>query len=304
MSSASASLRQTLSTPSARLGIAMMLFGILLFSLNDVMGKWLVATYSVGQVLLIRSAAALIILIPFIWSAGVITLVRVERPKLQAVRVVLSTAEVFCFYAAVVYLPLADVMTYWLAAPIYVAALSPFLLGERVGWRRWTAITIGFIGVLVALQPSAATLTLPALISILGSLAFAFMMLTGRTLRGTPDATLVFWQMVGALIAGVAIAPFTWVEPTAFDLGLIALLGVIAMAAHVCVNRSLKLADAATVTPFQYTLLFWAVLFGWLVFGDIPRPAMLLGAAIIIAAGLFIFFRSKKVAELEGRDPP
>jgi drug/metabolite transporter (DMT)-like permease len=303
MSSASTSLRQAFSTPNARLGIAVMLFGILLFSLNDVMGKWLVATYSVGQVLLIRSAAALIILIPFIWSAGAITLFRVERPKLQALRVVFSTAEVFCFYAAVVYLPLADVMTYWLAAPIYVAALSPFLLGERVGWRRWTAITIGFIGVLVALQPSAATLTLPAMISILGSLAFAFMMLSGRALRGTPDTTLVFWQMVGAGIAGIAIAPFTWVEPTAFDMGLIALLGVVAMAAHVCVNRSLKLADAATVTPFQYTLLFWAVLFGWLVFGDVPRPAMLLGAAIIVAAGLFIFFRGRKVAELEGRDP-
>jgi drug/metabolite transporter (DMT)-like permease len=303
MSSAVTSLRETFSTPSARLGIAVMLFGILLFSLNDVMGKWLVATYSVGQVLLIRSAAALIILIPFIWSAGAITLFRVERPKLQALRVAFSTAEVFCFYAAVVYLPLADVMTYWLAAPIYVAALSPFLLGERVGWRRWTAITIGFIGVLVALQPSAATLTLPALISILGSLAFAFMMLSGRALRGTPDTTLVFWQMVGAGVAGIVIAPFTWVQPTGFDLGLIALLGVVAMAAHVCVNRSLKLADAATVTPFQYTLLFWAVLFGWLVFGDVPRPAMLLGAAIIVAAGLFIFFRGRKVAKLEGRDP-
>jgi drug/metabolite transporter (DMT)-like permease len=303
MSSAVASLREAFSTPNARLGIAVMLFGILLFSLNDVMGKWLVATYSVGQVLLIRSAAALIILIPFIWSAGAITLFRVERPKLQALRVVFSTAEVFCFYAAVVYLPLADVMTYWLAAPIYVAALSPFLLGERVGWRRWTAIAIGFIGVLVALQPSAATLTLPALISILGSLAFAFMMLSGRALRGTPDTTLVFWQMAGAGVAGIVIAPFTWVQPTGFDLGLIALLGVVAMAAHVCVNRSLKLADAATVTPFQYTLLFWAVLFGWLVFGDVPRPAMLLGALIIVAAGLFIFFRGRKVAELEGRDP-
>ena len=303
MSSVGASLKRIFSTPNARLGIAVMLFGILLFSLNDVMGKWLVATYSVGQVLLIRSAAALILLIPFIWSAGFLTLLRVERPKLQALRVVFSTAEVFCFYAAVIYLPLADVMTYWLAAPIYVAALSPFLLGERVGWRRWTAIAIGFIGVLVALQPSAATLTLPALISILGSLAFAFMMLSGRALRGTPDTTLVFWQTIGAGLAGLAIAPFTWVEPTGFDLGLIALLGIVAMFAHVCVNRSLKLADAATVTPFQYTLLFWAVLFGWLVFGDIPRPAMLLGAIIIIGAGLFIFFRGRKVAQHRDRDP-
>ncbi len=297
MSSTGASLSRALSTPNAALGIGVMLFGIFLFSLNDVMGKWLVATYSVGQVLLIRSAAALLILIPFIWKAGVITLFRVERPGLQATRVVFSTAEVFCFYAAVIYLPLADVMTYWLAAPIYVAALSPFLLGERVGWRRWTAIGFGFLGVIIALKPSAATLTLPAFISIFGSLAFTFMMLSGRTLRNTPDTTLVFWQTIGAGLAGLVIAPFTWVAPTGFDFGLLALLGVVAMFAHVCINRSLKLADAAIVTPFQYTLLFWAILFGWIVFGDKPRPEMLVGAAFIVAAGLFIFFRGRKVAQ-------
>ena len=272
-----------------------MLAGILLFSLNDVMGKWLVSTYSVAQLLVIRSAAALLILTPLLWQAGVRSLVNVERPGMQALRVILSSAEVYCFYFAVITLPLADVMTYWLAAPIYVAAMSPFLLGEHVGWRRWTAIVIGFAGVLVALQPSAATLTAPALVSIAGSFCFAFMMLSGRALRGTPDTTLVFWQMVGAGLLGLVIAPFQWVPPTAFDLSLLALLGVVAMVAHVCVNRSLKLADAATVAPFQYTLLFWGIVFGWLVFDDLPRPAMLVGAAIIIGAGLFIFFREQRL---------
>ena len=272
-----------------------MLAGILLFSLNDVMGKWLVSTYSVAQLLVIRSAAALLILTPLLWKAGVRSLVNVERPGMQALRVILSSAEVYCFYFAVITLPLADVMTYWLAAPIYVAAMSPFLLGEHVGWRRWTAIAVGFGGVLVALQPSAATLTLPALVSIAGSFCFAFMMLSGRALRGTPDTTLVFWQMVGAGLLGLVIAPFQWVHPTGFDLSLLALLGVIAMVAHVCVNRSLKLADAATVAPFQYTLLFWGIVFGWLVFDDLPRPAMLVGAAIIIGAGLFIFFREQRL---------
>ena len=272
-----------------------MLAGILLFSLNDVMGKWLVSTYSVAQLLVIRSAAALLILTPLLWKAGVRSLVNVERPGMQALRVILSSAEVYCFYFAVITLPLADVMTYWLAAPIYVAAMSPFLLGEHVGWRRWTAIAIGFAGVLVALQPSAATLTAPALVSIAGSFCFAFMMLSGRALRGTPDTTLVFWQMVGAGLLGLVIAPFQWVPPTAFDLSLLALLGVVAMVAHVCVNRSLKLADAATVAPFQYTLLFWGIVFGWLVFDDLPRPAMLVGAAIIIGAGLFIFFREQRL---------
>jgi drug/metabolite transporter (DMT)-like permease len=284
------------SARSAQLGIAVMLLGILLFSLNDVMGKWLVATYSVGQVLLIRSAAALLILAPFVWKIGLSPLVRVEQPGMQALRVLLSSLEVYCFYFAVSYLPLADVMTYWLAAPIYVAALSPFLLGEHVGWRRWSAIFVGFIGVIVALEPSAATLTAPALISIFGSFAFAFMMLSGRSLRGTSDTVLVFWQMAGAGLFGLVTAPFGWVTPTAPDFALLCLLGAVAMVAHVCVNRALKLADAATVAPFQYTLLLWAVIFGWLVFGDVPRPALLFGAAIIVAAGLFIFFRERIVA--------
>lgn len=278
---------------TARIAIAVMLLAMLMFTLNDVMGKWLVATYSVGQVLLIRSAAAMIVLLPFLWRDGVKPLFTVERPGMQALRVLLSSAEVYCFYFAVITLPLADVMTYWLAAPIYVAAMSPFLLGERVGWRRWLAILIGFGGVVIALEPSAATLTAPALISIFGSFCFAFMMLSGRALRGTPDTTLVFWQIVGAGLFGVVTAPFGWMTPTAFDLGLLGLLGVVAMAAHVLVNRSLKLADAAVVAPFRSTLLFWAVIFGFIVFGDIPRPAMLIGAAVIVAAGLFIFFREK-----------
>lgn len=272
-----------------------MLAGVLLFALNDVLGKWLVSTYSVGQLLLIRSAAALIVLAPFLWRAGWRPLIKVERPGMQLTRVLLSSAEVYAFYFAVIYLPLADAMTYWLASPIYVAALSPLLLGERVGWRRWTAICVGFCGVLIALEPSAATLTAPALISILGSLAFTFMMISGRALRGTPDVTLVFWQMAGAGLLGLVTAPFGWVTPTALDLSLLLLLGVVAMVAHVCVNRALKLADAATVVPFQYTLLFWAVVFGWSVFGDVPRANMLIGAAVIVSAGLFIFFREQQL---------
>lgn len=280
---------------SARLGIAFMLLGVLLFATNDVLGKWLVSTYSVGQLLLIRSAAALIVLSPFVWRAGLRNLVRVERPGMQILRVVLSSAEVYAFYFAVIYMPLADAMTFWLASPIYVAALSPFLLGERVGWRRWTAIFIGFCGVVIALEPSAATLQLPALISIFGSFAFTFMMISGRALRGTPDTTLVFWTMVGAGLLGLCTAPFTWVQPSFRDLCLLAFLGVVALIAHVCVNRSLKLADAATVTPFQYMLLLWGIFFGWLVFGDVPRIPMLVGAAVIVGAGLFIFFREQQL---------
>jgi drug/metabolite transporter (DMT)-like permease len=277
------------------MGVALMLLGMFLFSANDVLGKWLVSTYSVGQVLLIRSVAALVVLAPFLWRAGLASLVRVERPGLQVVRMALSTAEVVFFYSAVRHMPLADAMTYWLAAPIYVAALSPLLLGERVRWRRWSAIAAGFVGVVVALEPSSATLSMPAVYALAGSLAFALMMVTGRSLRGTPDAALVSWQIVGALAFGLVAAPAGWVPPSTPDFLLLALLGVVSMGAHVCVNRSLKLAPAATVAPFQYTLLLWAIVFGWAVFGDIPRPTMMAGGAIIVAAGLYIFFREQKL---------
>lgn len=273
-----------------------MLLGMLLFALNDAMGKWLVASYGLGQVIFIRSVAALIILAPFLWMAGRKPILEAERPGLQLARVVLSTLELFCFYYAVMYLPLADVMTYWLAAPIYVAAAAPFLLGEKVGWRRWTAISLGFVGVIITLEPSSAMFTMPALISIIGTAAFAFMMLSGRSLRNTPDKTLVLFQTAGAGLAGLAFAPFDWTPLTSItEILLLGLLGIVAMSAHMLVNRALKISDAATVAPLQYTLLLWAVVFGYLFFDEVPRVTMVIGASLIVGSGLFIFFREQQL---------
>jgi drug/metabolite transporter (DMT)-like permease len=272
-----------------RTGVLIMLAAMFLFSLNDAMGKWLVATYSVGQVLLLRSAVALVILLPFLWKGGLRPIVTAQRPRLQVARVVFSTLEVFCFYLAVSYLPLADVMTYWLAAPIYVAALSPFLLKERVDGLRWAAIALGFVGVVVALAPSGEFNLTAVIAALVGTLAFALMVITGRTLRGTPDTTLVLFQTGGALLAGLFLAPFDWVTPTVPDFVLLGALGVVAMVAHICVNRAVKLADAASVAPLQYTLLPWAIVLGYLFFGDLPQTTTLVGAAIIIASSFIIY---------------
>jgi drug/metabolite transporter (DMT)-like permease len=282
--------------PTAQLGVLLMLVGMALFSLNDALGKWLVASHSVGQVLLIRSLAALVVLLPFLWSFGFMQLFRIDRPGLQFLRVAFATIEVFCFYFAVRDLPLADVMTFWLAAPIYVAAVSPFLLGERVSPARWLAIGIGFLGVLIALTPSGEVSGPATIAAIIGSLCFAAMVITGRTLRGTPDTALVFWQLVGAGAVGAVVAPFTWTQPTAFDWALLSLLGVVAMLAHICITRALKLADASLVAPLQYTLLPWAILLGWLFFADVPGLPMLLGGLVIVLAGLMLLFSERRDA--------
>src|ERR1700752_991261 len=134
----------TLDERSARLaGIGLMLFGVFMFSFGDALGKFLVGTYSVGQLLWLRACAALLLLLPMIWRQRA-EFSRIERPWLQLLRVLLSTLEVAAFFLATVYLPLAAVITYYLASPIFVTALSGIMLGERVGWRGWTAILIGF----------------------------------------------------------------------------------------------------------------------------------------------------------------
>ncbi|EAU40483.1 hypothetical protein FP2506_04621 [Fulvimarina pelagi HTCC2506] len=283
----------------ATLGILMMLVGIFLFMANDALGKFLVETYSVGQVLLLRSVAALIILLPLVWRVGFRSLVKVERPGQQILRTIFATAEVTAFYAALAYLPLAATLSYWLAAPIFVAALAPLLLGETVGLRRWTAILIGFGGVLIVLQPSAETFSGGAPIAIFGSLAFALMMLTTRSLRETPDSVLVFWQTVGALAAGIVLSLVAWTPLTVAGFLALSFLGVVALAAHLCVTRAFKLGDAATIAPLQYTMLPWATLFGFLFFDEFPKWTTLLGAFVIIGSGLFIFFRERQVAKRE-----
>ena len=288
-----------LSPPSAGVrstnlaGIGLMLTGILLFSVNDVMGKWLVATYAVGQVLLLQRRR------PPRPGAGALAAGPAEaaRPAgTPCLRVAFSTLEVACFYWAVAFMPLADVMTYYLAGPIYVATMAVLWLGERLDGRRIAAILVGFVGVLIALRPSAATLTLPALIALAGSVFFALLMITTRKLRETSDTTLVLGQILGALLFGIVAAPFAWVPPSPRDFALLSLLGVVAMLAHVCVNRSLKLAPASVVSPYQYTLLVWAVLFGYLVFGDVIHPATLAGAVVICAAGLALLVFERDAA--------
>jgi drug/metabolite transporter (DMT)-like permease len=279
-------------------GIGLMLAGVFMFSFGDALGKFIVGTYSVGQLLLLRAGVSLVPVSPLIWRQRAVFL-RIERPWLQLVRVMLSASEAAAFFLATVYLPLADVVTYYLACPILVTALSAMVLRERVGWRRWSAVLAGFCGVLIALQPSAQTVTWPALIALGDSLAFAVLMLITRSLRSTPDIVLASSQFLASFTFGAVLAPFGRVTPSLASLGLLVVAGSILVCALFCVNRSLKLAPASTVVPYQYSMIIWAVILGYLVFGDVPSLATLFGAAIIIGAGLYIFLREQALGRGE-----
>src|SRR5712675_3677067 len=284
---------------AARLaGIGLMLLGVFMFSFGDALGKFMVATYSVGQLLWLRACAALIVLLPMIWRHGA-AFTQLERPWLQLLRVTFSTLDVAAFFLATVYLPLADVITYYLASPIFVTALSAIVLREHVGWRRWSAVLIGFCGVVIALRPSSQTVSWPAMIALGGSLSFAVLMLITRSLRATPDIVLASSQFGGTFLLGALLLPFGWVTPGPGSLVLFAVAGCISVGALLCVNRSLKLAPASVVVPYQYSMIIWAVMFGYFVFGDVPEVATILGAAIITGAGIYIFMRERALGREE-----
>lgn len=274
------------------IGIAFMVLGNFFFALNDTMGKILLGTFAVSQMLAIRSIGAFLVLGPML-SAGHGSW-RIDRPWVQLFRVLVTTADSALFYAAVAYLPLADVITFYMAGPIYVAAMSWFLPDGAVGWRRWLAILGGFAGVVIALGPSFAVFSPAILYALAGSFCYAGSLMLNKVLVKTGDTMLATLQTIGALVGGGAVAVFQWTPPDLVDIVMLLLLGIVACLANLLMSRSVKLAPVSVLAPFQYSLLLWGIGFGIVVFGDIPNDRILLGAAIIITAGLFLLYSESR----------
>lgn len=279
----------------SRLGIFMMLGGMTLFTLNDALGKWLVADHPVAMLLAVRSLFGMAILLPLILRDGVRRVFAVPRLPMHLVRVLLVTVDIACFYWAVGYLPLADVMTIYMSAPLIVTALSVLFLGETVGWRRWAAVLVGFAGVVVVLNPTGQFDLVPSLVALLGATIFSSGLIFTRLLREAGTLSLVSYQTLGGLALGGVALPLSWATPGLLDFFLLGLLGITALCGHAMINRSLQVSPAAVVVPFQYVSILWAVLLDLLVWGTQPSLRMAIGGTLIIGSGLFIFHREQRL---------
>ncbi|NYZ16432.1 DMT family transporter [Azospirillum sp. RWY-5-1] len=282
--------------PDTRLGILMMLGGMTLFTFNDALGKWLVTGYPVAMLLAIRGVGGMLVLAPMLARQGVAATFAVRRWPWHLLRVALVTVDAALFYWAVRYLPLAEVMTIYMSAPLIVTALSVPLLGERVGWRRWVAVCVGFAGVVLVLNPAGQFDPWPSIVALIGALTFSLGLITTRVLRDDGNLTLVGYQTLGGCLLGAAALPMGWVTPTPLDVVLLLLLGVVALGGHAAVNRSLQLSPAAVVVPFQYVSILWAVALDLLVWSTVPSVQVAVGATLIIGSGLFVFHREQQVA--------
>jgi len=285
-------------------GILFMLAAVTIFSLVNVFSKMMVAAYPPAQLFFIRGFAAIATLLPFLARDNFAAVRDVPRPGLQVLRMALSVADGMLFFTAIKYIPLADATTCYLAAPIFVTAFSAIFLREQVGWRRWTAVVVGFIGVLIALRPTGATISWPALIALAGCLCQSVFMIVTRYVRGTSNIFLAMTQVVGSFLFGGLVSAFLFVPPTWFLVVLLLISGVVNVVAVLCLNRSLILAPASVVAPFQYIMIVWAIVLGFLVFGDIPSPNTMIGAAIVASAGIYIFLRERTVMHREPEPNP
>ena len=289
----------TLAVPQrndTRLGIALMAATCAVFAAQDGFSRHLAETYNVFLVVMIRYwfFAAFVILLARAQSGSVRAAAATSQPGLQALRALLLAAEICVAVLAFTLLGLAQSHAVFAAYPLLVAALSGPVLGERVGWRRWTAIGVGFCGILVILRPGAGVFDPAALIALLSASMFAlYSLLTRRAARLDGAATSFFWTGTVGAVAMTAVGLFFWEPMTPRDALLMAVLCVLGVLGHWLLIKCYEVAEASSVQPFAYLQLVFATALGVLLFGEALEPTTLAGATIVVGAGLFTLWRER-----------
>jgi drug/metabolite transporter (DMT)-like permease len=278
-------------------GIALMCGAVACFAFLDTTAKYLNLYMSTLLVVWARYTGAF--LFPFIvsnpWTRP--GLVRTTRPVLQIVRSMLLLGSTIGNFVALRYLQLDEALAIVFSTPFFVAALSGPMLGEWVRWRRWTAIAVGFVGVLVVTRPGTGGFQPAALLSLGAAFCYALYSLTTRILARTDsnETTLFYSNLVGAL-AMAPVVPFVWVTPAdPLVIALMVATGAMGSFGHYLLIAAHRLAPAAVLSPFIYTEIVLVIALGYLVFGDVPNRWTLTGAAIVVASGLYILHRERTV---------
>lgn len=216
------------------------------------------------------------------------------RWKWQIFRAVIGFIAPCCFFMSLAFLPQADATVVFFAAPLIITLCSVMFLGERFGRHRWVAVLVGFVGVVIALNPSGSMHWQGYLLAIVGTVTYAGLFLTGRYLSETESTpSLVMSYNVGVGVIGLLLLPWVWSSMDAGQWAVLCLLALLAVIGHFCITAAFANAEASVLSPFEYTALFWAVLYDWILWHDAPKTQTLLGGTIVIAAGLYFIYRER-----------
>jgi len=296
-------------------GILLKLISAVLFAVMSALVRYLGARYPIGEVVFYRSAFAIVpVMLVYAWRGELAAVVRTERPLGQAGRGALSIVGMFCNFGALARLPLVESNAISFTSPLFSVALAALLLKEPVRIYRWSAVIIGFIGVLVVLAPhfsgeeltiamASATSVTGVLYGITGSFTNAGTMIqTRRLTESETTSSIVFYFSLSCAVAGLVTWPFGWVSPSGGEFAALIGIGVLGGMAHIFLTESYRYASASVVAPFDYTTMIWALVLGYAMFDEVPTLMIVTGSAIIAGSGLFVIWREHQLALARRRE--
>ncbi|MBT3359853.1 MAG: DMT family transporter [Rhodospirillales bacterium] len=284
----------TIPQKTIAMGILLMVVAVGLFASMNMLVKLIGTEYHPFEAVFFRNTVAAVLLIPFIMFSGGLGTLKTKRPLGHGLRALAGVGGNACFFTAYQYIALADGMAVAMSVPIFATLLAVPLLGERVDWRRWAAIMVGFGGVLVALDPTGSIGT-GSYFALGGTVFWALTIIFVRKLSTTESPyTIVFYYMITGSVIAACVMPWFWVTPTQEVLWLYLATGVVGTLGQITMTFALKLAPASVVSPFEYTQIIWALIFDLAIWGASPATATILGAGIVILTGLYIFRREAR----------
>lgn len=293
-----------LALPGNLRGALWIVLASLLFSIMSAMVKSVGARLDSLEIGFFRCAFGLLAILPFMLHAGP-AVFRTRRPLLHLWRGLLGTTAMFAGFYAITRLPLADATAIGFANTLFMIVLAVLFLGETVRWRRWSATTVGFLGVLVMVGPGGHGFSLPMAAALFGALCVAIVAVVIKKLSRTESPlSIVFSFGIVSTVASAVPAALVWQTPTLHELVMLVAIGAVGTAAQSCGIRGFRAGEATAVAPFDYFRLLFAGLLGYLLFGDVPTPQTLMGAGLIVASTLYIARREASLGKLPAATEP
>ena len=278
-------------------GMLCLIAGGALMTASDSVLKWLTSSYPVGQIMFLRGLFGLIPILIFVQQAGGIDALVTRNYRDHILRSGLMVGGTFLYVTGLRFLPLADAISIAFAGPLFITALASPMLGERVGWRRWIVVLIGFTGILIIFRPGGAMVQWAALFPLAACCTGALRdILTRKMSVSETSMSLLFYSTVAIALGGLVTAPFSGWQPVIIrDWLFFVLTGLLTGGAHFLMVEAFRLCEAALVAPFKYTSILWAILFGYFIFREVPELNTLVGASVVISSGIYILHRERKL---------
>jgi drug/metabolite transporter (DMT)-like permease len=278
-----------------QIGVLYMVGSVIGFSIMDICVKWL-NYYPFGQVLFARFAIGMIPIFFIIPKDKLFNFYKTKRPGLHMFRAICGALAIIALFFGLRELPLADVISLTFGGPIFVTIASIIFLSEKVGIKRWLAVFIGFIGMLLIVQPAFTELNYYYLSPIIFCIFLVGVVISVRTLSKTePNYRIAFYFTLLSMFCGLATLPFGWLMPTLKDILIFTMLGISGSVSNLLLTQSYRLAEASLVTPIKYLSLIFAIIFGYLIWNEVPKLLTLVGSTLVVLSSLIIFIRETKL---------